>query len=223
MNNHSFISTAVDQMCTFNNQYGNIATYVLQVQKENPKLTLLNCIAEAHELTCDISTNYRFYGGQAPVSAPIAFLTFVQRVMNTVCRLANNDRSGKVEQDSGDVAAGGGNGIDFSQGHTDQIGFSVATNKIDELVTEDFYQLTILHTFIGQGMEYINDIPTLHYHALNVMLEDGTWTVAHLAESFDEAIEVMSQMDASAKQARSQLRKGNARTMDFSARANVAA
>jgi hypothetical protein len=223
MNNHSFIPTAVDQMCTFNNQYGNIATYVLQVQKENPELTLLNCISHAHDLTCVISTNYRFYGGQAPVSNPIAFLTFIQRVMNIVCRLANNDLSGKVEQDSDDVAAGGGNGIDFSQGHTDKIGFSVATNKIEELINEDFFQLTMLHTFIGQGMEYINDIPPLHYHALNVLLDDGTWTVAQIAESFDEAIEVMSQMDASAKQARSLLRKGDARTMDFSARAKVAA
>ena len=92
---------------SYKNQYGLIAR-MLYAFIDNPNRKLLNCIAVAHDRTVQQATDHKFNGGEAPVAPPIAFLDFVQTVMNKVCGLARADMRGKRTEDFS-------NGIDFSQ------------------------------------------------------------------------------------------------------------
>jgi len=211
MNNFSYTTAAVQYISHYKNQYGLIASYVMRIQGEQPEWPLLNCIAVAHDRTTVSATDHKFNGGEAPVAQPVAFLDFVQVIMNKVCGFARQDLKGKRTEDFG-------NGIDFSQELTDQIGFSVDTDKIEELVDEDFYTLNNLHCYVAQGMEYLTDIPALRYHAESVKLEDGTWVKDHIADSFDEAITIMNEKAQAYIESLAEIRQGESSTIDFSAK-----
>ena len=111
-----------------------------------------------------------------------------------------------------------GNGIDFSQELTDQIGFSVDHTKIGELVDEDFFTLNNLHAYIGQGMEYLTDIPALAYHAESVKLDDGTWIKDNIANSFDEAVTIINDKAVAYAESLQEIRQGESSSIDFSAK-----
>lgn len=189
MNDFSYIKSAVSAISGYNNQYGLIGQYVERIQSENPSWALLNCVAVAHTRTIAQATEHKFRDGDAPVAQPIAFLDFVQTVMNKVSGLARQDMQGKRRDDFG-------NGIDFTQELTDELGFSVDSNKVVDLVNDDFFALNNLHCFIAQQMDYLTDIAPLHYFAESVKQADGTWIKDHIAESFDEAV---SKLDAKAE------------------------
>lgn len=209
--NTSYILPSVQAISAYKNQYGLIASYALRIQGEQPDWPLLNCIAVAHDRTTVAATDHKFNGGEAPVAPPIAFLDFVQVVMNKVCGLARQDMKGKRAEDFG-------NGIDFSQELTDQLGFSVDADKICSLVDEDFFSLNNLHCYIGQGMEYLNDIPALRYHAENKKLEDGTWVKDYIADSFDDAITIINEKAAAYLESLAEIRQGESSSINFSAK-----
>ena len=211
MNNFSYTQSALQAISSYKNQYGLIGSYVLRIQTENPDWQLLNCIAVAHDRTALTATDHKFNDGPAPVAQPVAFLDFVQIIMNKVCGLARQDLRGKRTEDFG-------NGIDFSQDLSDQLGFNVDTDKIEELVDEDFYSLNNLHCYVAQGMEYLNDIPALRYHAESVKLEDGTWIKDHIADSFDDAITVINEKAQTYIESLAEMRQGESSTIDFSAK-----
>ena len=211
MNNFSYTSTAIHAISAYKNQYGLIANFALRIQDENPDWTLLNCIAVAHDRTVVADTNHKFNGGDTPVAPPIAFLDFCQVVMNKVCGLARQDMKGKRTEDFG-------NGIDFSQDLTDQLGFTVDHKKIGSLVDEDFFTLNNLHCYIAQGMDYLTDIESLRYHAESVKLEDGTWIKDHIADSFDDAITIINKKGVAYAEQQAELRQGESATVDFSAK-----
>jgi hypothetical protein len=163
MNNHSYITAALEAISSYKNRDGDITNFAMRVGEETNSPTLLNAILVAHERTIDASTDHKFNGGPAPLCAPIAFLDYVQGIMNKVSGLARRDMLGKREPEYG-------NGIDFSQELTDQVGFSVDPSHIAELVDEDFYVLNNLHCYVAQAMPYLTDIAPLHYHAESVKL-----------------------------------------------------
>ena len=207
----SYVLPAIQAISSYKNQYGLIAAYALRIQDDNPAWELLNCIAVAHDRTTVTATNHKFNGGEAPVAQPIAFLDFVQVIMNKVCGLARQDMRGKRTEDFG-------NGIDFSQELTDQIGFSVDHTKIAELVDEDFFTLNNVHCYIGQGMDYLDNIDALRYHAESVKLEDGTWIKDHIADSFDDAITIINDKATAYAESQAEIRQGESSTIDFSAK-----
>jgi hypothetical protein len=211
MNDFSYTQSAVQAISSYKNQYGLIASYVLEIQGANPSWKLLNCIAVAHDRTIQQATDHKFNGGEAPVAQPIAFLDFVQVIMNKVCGLARQDLKGKRTEDFG-------NGIDFSQELTDQLGFSVEPDKIGALVDDDFYTLNNLHCYIGQGMDYITDIPALRYHAESVKLEDDTWVKDYIADSFDEAVTIINDKAEAYAESLAEIRQGKSATIDFEAK-----
>ena len=211
MNDFSYTQAAVKAISSYKNQYGPIASFALRIQEDNPSWALLNCIAVAHDRTTLAATDHKFNDGPAPVAPPIAFLDFCQLVMNKVCGLARQDMRGKRTEDFG-------NGIDFTQELTDQIGFSVDASRVAELVDDDFFQLNNLHCYIGQGMEYLTDIENLRYHAESVKLEDGTWIKDHIADSFDEALSVLDSKAQEYATQQAELRQGESSTIDFAAK-----
>jgi len=211
MNDFSYTQSAVQAISSYKNQYGLIASYVLEIQGTNPSWKLLNCIAVAHDRTITQATDHKFNDGEAPVAQPIAFLDFVQVIMNKVCGLARQDLKGKRTEDFG-------NGIDFSQELTDQLGFSVEPDKIGTLVDDDFYTLNNLHCYIGQGMDYITDIPALRYHAESVKLEDDTWVKDFIADSFDEAVTIINDKAEAYAESLTEIRQGKSSSMDFEAK-----
>ena len=215
MNDFSYTQSAVQAISAYKNQYGLIASYVLRIQSENPSWNLLNCIAVAHDRTTQQATDHKFNDGEAPVAQPIAFLDFVQIIMNKVCGLARQDMRGKRTEDFG-------NGIDFTQELTDQIGFSVDSDKIGSLVDDDFYTLNNLHCYVAQGMEYLTDIPALRYHAESAKLDDGTWIKEHIADSFDEAVNIMNAKAQEYVESLANIRQGESSSIDFSAKAEAA-
>ena len=214
MNDFSYTQSSVNAISTYKNQYGLIASFALRIQKENPDWALLNCIAVAHDRTVQQATDHKFNDGEPPVAPPIAFLDFVQTVMNKVCGLARADMRGKRTEDFG-------NGIDFSSDITDQIGFSVDSTKIVGLVDDDFFCLNNLHHYIAQGMDYLTDIEPLHYHAESVKRDDDTWVKANIADSFDDAVTIINNKALAYAEEQAKLRQGESATIDFSARANV--
>ena len=211
MNDFSYTQSAIQAISSYKNQYGLIGSYALRIQDENPAWPLLNCIAVAHDRTINAQTDHKFNDGPAPVAPPIAFLDFVQVVMNKVCGIARQDMKGKRTEDFG-------NGVDFSQTLTDQIGFSVDVDKIGSLVDEDFFTLNNVHCYIGQGMDYIDDISALRYHSESVKLEDGTWIKDHIADSFDDAITIINEKAAAYAESLAEIRQGESATVDFSAK-----
>jgi len=211
MNDFSYVQSAVQAISSYKNQYGLISTYALRIQTENNAWPLLNCIAVAHDRTITAQTNHKFNGGPAPVAPPIAFLDFIQVVMNKVCGLARQDMKGKRTEDFG-------NGVDFTQELTDRIGFSVDVEKIGSLVDEDFFTLNNVHCYIGQGMDYIDDISALRYHSESKKLEDGTWVKDHVADSFDDAISIINEKAAAYAESLAEIRQGESATVDFSAK-----
>lgn len=211
MNDFSYTQSAVQAISSYKNQYGLIGSYALRIQTENPAWPLLNCMAVAHDRTITAQTDHKFNGGPAPVAPPIAFLDFIQVVMNKVCGLARQDMRGKRTEDFG-------NGVDFSQELTDQIGFSVDIDKIKSLVDEDFFTLNNVHCYIGQGMDYLDDISALRYHSESKKLEDGTWVKDHIADSFDEAVSIINEKAAAYAESLAEIRQGESATVDFSAK-----
>jgi hypothetical protein len=211
MNNFSYTSTAIQAISAYKNQYGLIANFALRIQEENPDWALLNCVAVAHDRTIVAATDHKFNGGDTPVAPPIAFLDFIQVVMNKVCGLARHDLRGKRTEDFG-------NGIDFSQDLTNQLGFSVDQEKIAELVDEDFFTLNNVHSYISQGMPYLDNIDALRYHAESVKLEDGTWIKALIADSFDEAITIINEKGVAFAEQQAELRQGESSSIDFGAK-----
>lgn len=208
MNDFSYINTALQAISSYKTRDGLIATYALRINSEEQIKTVLNAIAVAHDRTVEADTNHRFNDGEAPICHPIAYLDFVQTVMNRVCGLARRDLKGKRTEDFG-------NGIDFTQDLTDQLGFNVDTKHIAELVDEDFRVLNALHCYIAQGMPYLTDIDALRYHAESVKLEDDTWIKDNIADSFDEAISIF---DKKAEEYAAELavtRQGESASVDF--------
>lgn len=210
----SYILPSVQAVSSYKNQYGLIASYALRIQEENPSWQLLNCIAVAHDRTIIAATDHKFNGGEAPVAPPIAYLDFCQVIMNKVCGLARKDMRGKRTEDFG-------NGIDFTQELTDQLGFSVDHDKIGTLVDEDFFCLNNLHSYIAQGMDYLTDVDSLRYHAESVVLKDGTWVKENIADSFDDAVTIINEKAAAYAETQAQLRQGDSATVDFSAKAKA--
>lgn len=186
MNNFSYVTSALSAISSYKNQYGLIASNAIRINDEPVMSSLLNAIAVSHDRATVDATNHKFNGGPAPVAPPIAYLDFVQVLMNKVCSLARQDLRGKRTEDFG-------NGIDFTQELTDQIGFSVDPEQIQSLVDEDFYTLNNLHCYIAQGMPYIDDIPALRYHAESTKLDDGSWVKTNIADSFDEAVSILNE------------------------------
>ena len=211
MNDFSYIKSAVSANSGYNNQYGLIGQYVERIQSENPSWALLNCIAVAHTRTITQATEHKFRDGDAPVAQPIAFLDFVQNIMNKVSGLARQDMNGKRREDFG-------NGIDFSQELTDELGFSVDHDKIADLVNDDFFCLNNLHCFIGQQMDYLTDIAPLHYYAESVKQADGTWIKDHVAESFDEAISMINDKAEAYVESLNAEKESDTVAIDFSAK-----
>ena len=211
MNNFSYVTAAVNAIASYKNQYGLIATNVLRINNEPVMTSLLNAIAVSHDRAGLDATNHKFNDGPAPVAPPIAYLDFVQTVMNKVCGLARQDLRGKRTEDFG-------NGIDFTQDLTDQIGFSVDEKEIESLVNEDFYTLNNLHCYIAQGMPYLDDIPALRYHAQSTKLDDGTWVKTDIADSFEDALAIMEERAAAYAEEQAMVRQGESATVDFSAR-----
>jgi hypothetical protein len=113
-----------------------------------------------------------------------------------------------------------GNGIDFSQELTAQLGFSVKPEQIAELVDEDFRVLNNLHAYIAQGMPYLTDISPLYYHAENVKLTDGDWVKDNIANDFNDALTVFEKKAEEYRENVTQIRQGESNTMDFSAKAD---
>lgn len=211
MNDFSYTQSAVQAISSYKNQYGLIASFALRIQEQEPAWPLLNCIAVAHDRTTAAATDHKFNDGPAPVAPPIAFLDFVQVVMNKVCGIARQDMKGKRTEDFG-------NGVDFTQTLTDQIGFSVDVDKIASLVDEDFFSLNNVHCYVGQGMDYIDDISALRYHSESKKLEDGTWIKDNIADSFDEAITIINEKAAAYAESLAEIRQGESSTVDFSAK-----
>ena len=211
MNNFSYVTAALNAISSYKNQYGLIASDVVRINEEPVMNSLLNAIAVSHDRATIDATNHKFNDGPAPVAPPIAYLDFVQIVMNKVCGLARQDMRGKRTEDFG-------NGIDFTQDLTDQVGFSVDAQAIESLVDEDFYTLNNLHCYIAQGMPYIDDIPALRYHAESTKLDDGTWVKTNIADSFDEAVTIMEEKAATYAEEQAMARQGASATVDFSAR-----
>ena len=211
MNNFSYVTSALTAISSYKNQYGLIASNAIRINDEPLMSSLLNAIAVSHDRATVDATNHKFNDGPAPVAPPIAYLDFVQVLMNKVCGLARQDLRGKRTEDFG-------NGIDFTQELTDQIGFSVDAEQIQSLVDEDFYTLNNLHCYIAQGMPYIDDIPALRYHAESTKLDDGTWVKTNIADSFDEAVTIMEEKAAIYAEQQAMVRQGESATVDFSAR-----
>jgi len=212
MNNHSYITAALEAMSGYKSRDGDITNFAMRTGEETNSPTLLNAILVAHERTIEASTDHKFNDGPAPLCAPVAFLSYVQAIMNKVSGLARRDMLGKREPDYG-------NGIDFTQELTDEIGFSVDPKHVAELVDEDFRVLNNLHCYIAQAMPYLTDIAPLHYHAESVKLDDGTWIIDNVAEDFDMAVSVLQAKSEEYQAQRQQLREGNANTIDLTARA----
>lgn len=213
MNNFSYVTSALSAISSYKNQYGLIASNAVRINDEPGMCFLVNSIAVSHDRATIDATNHKFNGTAAPVAPPIAYLDFVQVLMNKVCGLARQDLRGKRTEDFG-------NGIDFSQELTDQIGFSVDAEKIESLVDEDFYTLNNLHCYIAQGMPYLDDIPALRYHAESSKLDDGTWVKTNIADSFDEAVTIMAEKAAIYAEQQQVIRQGVSATIDFTARTN---
>ena len=211
MNNHSYITAALEAISGYKNRDGDITNFSMRTKQETNSPTLLNAILVAHERTIDASTDHKFNGGPAPLCAPIAFLDYVQGIMNKVSGLARRDMLGKRQPEYG-------NGIDFSQELTDQLGFSVDPTRISELVDEDFYVLNNLHCYIAQAMPYLTDIKPLHYHAENLKLDDGNWIIDNIADDFDGAVSVFEKKAEEYKAEQQKIREGNANTIDLTAR-----
>ncbi len=211
MNNHSYITAALEAISGYKNRDGDITNFAMRVGEETNSPTLLNAILVAHERTIDASTDHKFNGGPAPLCAPIAFLDYVQGIMNKVSGLARRDMLGKREPEYG-------NGIDFSQELTDQVGFSVDPSRIAELVDEDFFVLNNLHCYVAQAMPYLTDIAPLHYHAESVKLDDGTWIIDNVASDFDAAVSVFEKKSDEYRAEQQRTREGNANTIDLTAR-----
>lgn len=212
MNDYSYISTAVQAISGYKTRDGLIASYALHILGDdtNEVTSLLNAIAVAHDRTIIQDTQHRFNGGKAPVAAPIAFLDHVQTIMNKSVSLARHDIRGKRTADFG-------NGIDFSQDHTDLIGFNVDTSHVPDLINEDFRVLLILHTYIAQGMEYLTDIEPLHYHSESIKL-DEIWIKDNVADSFDEACSILDKKGEEYRLERAAVRQGESATIDFTAK-----
>ena len=211
MNNHSYITPALEAISGYKNRDGDITNFAMRAKDATDSPTLLNAILVAHEWTIDASTDHKFNGGPAPLCAPIAFLDYVQGIMNKVSGLARRDMLGKRQPEYG-------NGIDFSQDLTDQIGFSVDPKRIADLVDEDFYVLNNLHCYIAQAMPYLTDIKPLHYHAESVKLEDGNWIIDNIADDFDAAVSVFEKKADEYKAEQQKVREGNSNTIDLTAR-----
>ena len=210
MDTFTYVTPALNAISNYKNRDGLIASYALAINAEPEIQSLLNAIAVAHDRTIDIDTEHRFRDGPAPVAAPIAFLDFVQGIMNKACGLARKDMQGKRKADFG-------NGIDFSQELTDQLGFSVDTDKIAGLIDDDFRALNMLHCYIAQGMSYLTDIPALHYHSESVKYEDNTWGKENIADSFDDAMIVLNAKADAYMATQKPLREGDSATIDFNA------
>jgi hypothetical protein len=209
MNNHSYVQTALNQIAGYKTRDGDIAIFIERIVTESPEIkTIFNAIAVAHDRTVMQSTDHKFNGGPAPVANPIAFLDFVQTIMNKVCSLARKDAKGKRVDDFG-------NGVDFSQDLTDQLGFSVDPKLIPELVDEDFRILYNVHAYIAQGMPYLTDISPLHYHAENVKLDDDTWVKENIADSYEFALSILDTKADSYVTELADIRMGESANMDF--------
>ena len=241
MTSYSYITAAVDAVSNYKKSEGHILSYAQRIMQEHNILDLkdqvieryatsaaahtaakemgkvqvvpycnsiLNAIAVAHDRTIAADTEYKFRGGPAPVAPPIAFLDCIQSVMNKICGLARKDLNGARTEDVS-------NGIDFTQEHSDLVGFHVDPSHIEDLVDSDLRVLNSLHCHIGQGMPYIDDVPLLRYHAESVKLEDGTWIKDNIADSFTDAAEILDVKGKEYAASQEDLRQGSSATIEF--------
>jgi len=213
MNNFSYFTAAINAVSSYKNQYGLIASDVLRIAEEDAVPTVYNAITISHSRATADATDHKFNDGPAPVAQPIAYLDFVQTIMNKICGLARQDLRGKQTEDFD-------NGIDFTQDLTDQIGFSVDPMAIGELVDEDFRILNNVHARLGQKMPYIDDIPPLRYHAESTKLDDGTWVKTNIADSFDAALSILDEKGIAYAEQQREATEAEDNAIDFTATNN---
>ena len=127
MNNHSYITAALEAMSGYKSRDGDITNFAMRTGEETNSPTLLNAILVAHERTIEASTDHKFNDGPAPLCAPIAFLSYVQAIMNKVSGLARRDMLGKREPDYG-------NGIDFFNQSFKSVINNELSNRVDNFI-----------------------------------------------------------------------------------------
>lgn len=140
--------------------------------------------------------------GQQPRHAPEAFgLYFMQQLMNQICWSAQRVGRGITD---GETFAEQVWGCDFSQ---EVLTDDFQMEKIDpahlsELVDDAFFLLcNVRATFEADMHNYITDIEPLHVFQEITAQEDGTWEVTAVADTYNEAQELMEEAIARLQEA----------------------
>ena len=209
----SFVADAVAKMADARNMNGVAAREVLRQDHKNPANQIALCYLSLNRQRLGAGRQEKDTGvrGNDPIVKPEYMLTFIQSLMNQVCW---NARRLYLSNNKEEFA----NGIDFSQDVAEQVGVSVESGHIGELVDDDFMTLNNLHTWLAGQMSYLTIIEPLFHFAQSEKIDD-VWVVTHQCTSFDDAMVVMTEIveqldvDTTVKQ------REEAATIDFSAAA----
>ena len=121
----------------------------------------------------------------------ISFYGFIQQIMDRACWNARAGLVARLKADREDDISSGGNGIDFSDDISDEIGFDLSSpSGIKEQVDDIYAKLSCVSADIATHRKL--DGEPLYMFAPTERLDSGDWVATHKLTDWDDVVSTMN-------------------------------
>ena len=186
----TFITNALDQMTSRTNFIGHMASDIYCTDTDGePRVAhqITAYYAKLQNARSSAAVTNSSYSGTKPET----LFTFLPELMTKVCWNARRQIISQKMAEENDLE----NGQDYSQATAKETGVYVSTNRIPEIVNDDYQTLQTVYGILLDEMDYFVEMVD---NALPLYIEkepdtDGNWQVVYSTGNWDDALERMNE------------------------------
>ena len=198
MSNSTLIDFVLTDMESKSNIDATVAKLVQKVKDDVPHYRIGDAYENLVQQRLDASAEELETGvrGKDPVVAPEYFLTFCQRVMNSIMWKARALDRQIANQEKFDSDTSGGTGQDFGNDLCETYGIPTVDRKgLAKIVEQDFERLQSIHSEIQTDTaDYLDDITPFAYFVENAIDDEDEWYVSASADTYMTAIDLCNKI-----------------------------
>ena len=186
----TFITNALDQMSTRSNFIGHMASDIYCTDTDaEPRVAhqVVSYYAKLQNARSSAAVTNSSYSGQKPET----LFTFLPELMTKVCWNARRQIISQKIAEENDLE----NGQDYSQDTAKETGVYVSTDRIPDVVKDDYQTLQTVYDVLLQEMDYFTDSvdSILPMYIEKEPDADGNWQVVYETGNWDDALERMNE------------------------------
>ena len=191
----SIIEHALNHVASTMGENGVSSTQrIAQLVEESAGLTVIDQMATAYKTLVRMSREDKQAGLETDLY-PITMLSLIQKVQNRVCWNARKIQFARNRAEASNRGENG-NGLDYSEGVAESLGFEPGFDDLGLEVLEAFDNLQLAHGWIvSQLFGSSLDIESLYVFTISAPDEEtGKWFIEGSAETLDEAYPLMERV-----------------------------